>query len=97
MKDLLHLSIITAEGAAYDRMVGYVNIPTPTGSVGVLSGHAPMLCAVKKGLVRCGFGAGRGQSIHVGSGVANIDSNQVTILVSDASAETEYPSSSPAL
>ena len=46
MENMIHLSVVTADGVALDTQVSYVNIPTGSGSVGVLHGHAPMLCAV---------------------------------------------------
>ena len=49
MADRIKLSVVTAEGDSHEKMVNYVSIPTAFGSVGVLSGHAPMLCAVKAG------------------------------------------------
>ena len=63
MADPIKLSVVSQEGTAFERNVNYVNIPTPFGSVGVLSGHAPMLCAVAAGLLRWGrrpAPAGRG-------------------------------------
>lgn len=89
MRDELHLSIITVEGAVIDRMVGYVRLPVEDGSLGVLTGHAPMLCAIKKGMVKFSYGAGQGHFISVGDGIANINNNQVTLLVSSAGEESE--------
>lgn len=51
----IHLSLVTSDGASFDGAVSYVNIPTAAGSVGVLAGHASMLCAVKR--VRCSIAA----------------------------------------
>lgn len=89
MRDELHLSVITAQGAVIDRMVGYVRLPVEDGSLGVLTGHAPMLCAVKKGLVKFSYGTSQGHCVSVGDGVANINHNEVTLLVSWADAENK--------
>ena len=78
----IHLSLVTSDGASFDGAVSYVNIPTAAGSVGVLAGHASMLCAVKKGalLYRCEDGPL--QTVMVGDGIANVNHNEVTLLVS---------------
>lgn len=84
MADNISLSVVTADGVAFEKKVSYVNIPTSFGSVGILTGHAPMLCAVSKGVVRCTYGENIGASVEVSDGVANVAENEVTLLVSDA-------------
>ena len=56
--DEIALCVLTAEGPVLERMVESVNLPTSFGSVGVLRGHAPMLCAVEQGILRCRCSAG---------------------------------------
>ena len=84
MEDKIRLSVVTATGTVFEKTVNYVNIPTDFGSVGILKGHAPMLCAVSKGVVRCAFGDGGCAKISVSGGVANIADNEVTLLASSA-------------
>lgn len=83
MEDMIHLSVVTADGIALDKQVSYVNIPTGSGSVGVLNGHAPMLCAVSAGKVRYSMADGSTGEIEVGDGVANAGGSEVTLLVSE--------------
>ena len=78
----IHLSVVTADGTAIDKAVSYVNIPTAAGSIGVLSGHASMICAVKKGLVRYSIDDDSAGKILVGDGIADVNWNEVTLLVS---------------
>lgn len=78
----IHLSLVTSEGSALDKAVSYVNIPTAAGSIGVLSGHASMLCAVKKGPVSYRCEGGPVETVIVGDGIANVNHNEVTLLVS---------------
>ena len=83
MADKIKLSIVSQEGPALERDVSYVNIPTPFGSLGILSGHAALLCAVEEGTVRFRFGEEEETDrIPVGAGVAHVEDNQVTLLVS---------------
>lgn len=89
MADRIKLSIISSEGTAYEQNVSYVNLPTAFGSLGVLSGHAPMLCAVAEGVVRCTWGEEERALIKIGSGIANVADNEVTLLVSSAELLTE--------
>lgn len=83
MEDMIHLSVVTADGVALDKQVSYVNILTGSGSVGVLNGHAPMLCAVSAGKVRYSMADGSTGEIEVGDGVANAGGSEVTLLVSE--------------
>ena len=83
MEALFRLSIVTAEESVLDAQVSYVNLPTPFGSLGILARHAPMLCAVEKGIVRCKLEGGQSARILVGDGVASVADNELTLLVAD--------------
>ena len=78
----VRLSIVTGDGTVFEDTVEYVNLPTGFGSLGVLANHAPMLCAVEKGVVRC-TKEGETLRIRVGNGVASVENNEATLLVSD--------------
>ena len=82
MAESFRLSVMTAVGVVFEDTVEYVNIPTGFGSLGVMAKHAPMLCAVEKGVVRC-TKDGETIRIRVGSGVASVENNEATLLVSD--------------
>ena len=86
MAEGFHLSVLTGDGTIFDDRVDYVNLPTGYGSVGILAGHAPMLCAVDKGILRC-TKEGETLRIRVSSGIANVGNNEVTVLVSDGKME----------
>lgn len=82
MADSIRLSISTADGGGFDKQVSYVNLPTPDGSLGILRGHAPMLCAVGQGSVRY-TADGQTGSVRVGPGVATVADNEVLLLVKE--------------
>lgn len=86
MADRIHLRIVTPTGTALERDVNYVNLPTPGGSVGILANHAPMLCAVGKGKLRCRFEGGE-SLVFVAGGVASVEDNEVTVLAEEAESE----------
>ena len=83
MGALFRLSIVTAEESVLDTEVSYVNLPTAFGSLGILARHAPMLCAVEKGIVRCTLQSGETARVLVGEGVASVADNELTVLVAD--------------
>ena len=78
--DAIRLQIVTAEGTVLERAVEYVNLPTAFGSVGILSNHAPMLCAVEEGILRCRSGEGI-LRLRIGRGIASVENNEVNVLV----------------
>ena len=82
MADSFRLSVVTGDGTVFVDTVEYVNLPTGFGSLGVMAKHAPMLCAIEKGVVRC-TKDGETIRIRVGGGVASVENNEATLLVSD--------------
>ena len=81
--DRIKLHVVTGEGPVLEQTVESVNLPTGFGSLGVLSGHAPMLCAVEAGVLRC-RGSQGSTRVRISAGVASVEHNEVTVLVSDA-------------
>ena len=75
------LSVVTSGETVFDGQVSCVNIPTGFGSVGVLKGHADMLCNLEAGILRlrCEEGTIR---LRIGAGIASVEKNEVNILVS---------------
>ena len=80
MANCFHLCVMTAEGTLVDEKAEYCNLPTAGGSVGILADHAPMLCALNEGKVRCRMEDGTERVFCIPSGVAEIRDNRVTIL-----------------
>ena len=79
--DGISLHVLTADGPILERMVESVNLPTAFGSVGVLKGHADMLCNLEAGVLRlrCEEGTLR---LCISSGIASVEKNEVNILAS---------------
>ena len=84
MADKIHLSVVSPTSTVIDTMVSSLRIPTDFGSVGILSGHAPMVCSMEAGIVRVKYGDGLSASVRVSKGIANISDNEATLLVSEA-------------
>lgn len=84
MEKKLRLCVVTQDATVFDSDVNYVNIPTTNGSLGILTGHCPMVCAVGRGAIRCGFVGEGGAVIEVAGGIAEVSNNTVTVLATDA-------------
>ncbi len=89
MANCFHFQLISAEGTLLDEKAAYCNLPTGSGSVGVLANHAPMLCALREGTVLCRAEDGTEKHVKISDGVADVRDNSVTVLTDRAeTAET---------
>ena len=82
MEDRIHVRLLTPDGVGWEGRVSAVTLPTPDGSLGILGGHAPMLCAVAPGVVKCRSAAGESVSLSVSEGVAGVEKDELTLLLS---------------
>ena len=83
MADKIHFQISTADGLVCDSMASYALIPLSDGDVGVLSDHAPMIGALKEGVVRyvC---EGEDHFAAISGGVLSVVDNEVILLARTA-------------
>ena len=83
MADKIHFQIATADGVVCDSMASYALIPLSDGDVGVLSAHAPMIGALKEGVVRyvC---EGEDHFAAISGGVLSVVDNEVILLARTA-------------
>lgn len=84
MEKKLHLFVVTQNATVFDADVKYVNAPTPSGSLGILYGHTPMVCALTRGVLRCAYAGEEGAVIEVSGGILEVSDNVVTVLAKDA-------------
>ncbi|MCR5664296.1 MAG: F0F1 ATP synthase subunit epsilon [Oscillospiraceae bacterium] len=82
--DPIRLTFVTPEGGRWERQVRSVNLVSEDGSLGILAGHAPMLCTVRPCVVRARFGEEGELRVRVGEGFAWVENNGVTLLVAEA-------------
>ncbi len=79
----LTVRIITPDNTVWDSSAEEVILPSTTGQLGILSGHVPLLSALDIGVMRV-----RPQkdwlSISIAGGFAEVENNEVTILVNSA-------------
>ena len=83
MADKIHFQIATADGVVCDSMASHALIPLSDGDVGVLSDHAPMIGALKEGVVRyvC---EGEDHFAAISGGVLSVVDNEVILLARTA-------------
>ncbi len=83
MADKIHFQLATADGSVCDLMAGYVLVPMADGDVGILSGHAAMIGALREGVVKyvC---EGQEHYAAISGGVLSVADNELIILARTA-------------
>ena len=79
----LNVRVITPDKVVWDAMADELILPSSTGQVGILTGHAPLLTALDIGVMRLKSDAGW-TSIVLMEGFAEVEDNKVTILCNGA-------------
>lgn len=81
----LTIRVISPDKTVWDGPADEVILPSTTGQLGVLSGHAPMLTALDTGVMRVRAEKNASwQSIALLGGFAEVEEDEVTILVNGA-------------
>ena len=81
----LRLAIVTPVRSVVDTEADMVVAPGSEGELGILPGHAPLLVALKPGVVSYDEG-GRTTRMVIGGGFAEVTQEHVTVLASSAEA-----------
>lgn len=84
----LTVRVITPDATVWDANAEEVILPSTTGQLGILSGHAPLLSALDTGVMRVRPGK-EWENIALFGGFAEVEENEVTILVNGAERGTE--------
>ena len=83
---MLQVSVISPEAVLYQGATDSVVAPAFDGEVGILSGHAPMMALLGKGVLRIGGGAGAAaQRFNVDGGFLQVVDNTVRVVTERAS------------
>ncbi len=83
MADKIHFQITTAGGVVCDAMSSYALVPLSDGDAGILCGHAPMIGALKEGVVKY-VSEGEEHFAAVSGGVLSVADNEVILLARTA-------------
>jgi F-type H+-transporting ATPase subunit epsilon len=79
----LKVRVIAPDRTVWDSTADEVILPSTTGQLGILSGHAPLLTALDTGVMRVRPGK-NWVAIALMGGFAEVEENEVTILVNGA-------------
>ena len=79
---MLNVSVVSPEAVLYEGTTDSVVAPAFDGEVGILTGHAPMLALLGKGVLRLGGGA---QKFNVEGGFLQVVDNAVRVVTEKAS------------
>jgi F-type H+-transporting ATPase subunit epsilon len=85
---MLKLEIVTPEKKVFDSEVDSVTVPTASGEAGILSNHAPLVSALKPGVLTY-VNKGTAAKMAVGGGFVEVSNNQVSVLTDSAETADE--------
>src|SRR5262245_48771945 len=74
-----HFDLVSPEKYAFTGEVDQVDIPGVEGDFGVLAGHAPVIAAIRPGIITVHAGGTR-EKIIVTGGIAEVNENGLTVL-----------------
>jgi len=74
-----HFDLVSPEKLAFSGEVDQVDVPGVEGDFGVLAGHAPVVAAIRPGILTV-TSEGRHQKIIVLGGLAEMSDNGLTVL-----------------
>jgi len=74
-----HFDLVSPEKLAFSGEVDQVDIPGVEGDFGVLAGHAPVIAAIRPGILTVTVG-GNHQKIIVTGGLAEVSEKGLTVL-----------------
>jgi len=78
-----HFDLVSPEKLAFSGEVDQVDIPGLEGDFGVLAGHAPIVAAVRPGILTV-FSGGKQEKIIVLGGLAEMSETGLTVLANVA-------------
>jgi F-type H+-transporting ATPase subunit epsilon len=74
-----HFDLVSPEKLAFSGEVDQVDIPGLEGDFGVLAGHAPVIAAMRPGILTI-FAGGKKEKIIVVGGLAEVSDRGLTVL-----------------
>ena len=79
----LTLRVLAPDQSVFDNTADEIILPSTTGLLGILPGHISMVTAIDFGVLRV-LRNGNWDSIALTGGFAEVESNEVTVLVNKA-------------
>jgi F-type H+-transporting ATPase subunit epsilon len=85
---MLKLEIVTPEKKVLDESVDSVTVPTASGEAGILPNHAPLISALKPGILSYS-NKGTTERLAVSGGFVEVSANTVSVLTDTAETASE--------
>jgi F-type H+-transporting ATPase subunit epsilon len=85
---MLKLEIVTPEKKVLDEMVDSVTVPTASGEAGILPNHAPLISALKPGILSY-TNKGTTERLALAGGFVEVSANKVAVLTDTAETASE--------
>lgn len=85
---MLRLEIVTPEKKVVDETVDAVTVPTVNGEVGILPQHAPLISALKPGVLSYTRG-GAAERLVISGGFLEVSADKVSVLADVAETAAE--------
>ena len=79
-----HLDVVSAEQQMFSGLVEKIQVTGSEGELGIYPGHAPLLTAIKPGMIRIVKQHGHEEFIYLSGGILEVQPNFVTVLVDTA-------------
>jgi F-type H+-transporting ATPase subunit epsilon len=89
MANTIHVDIVSAEGHIHHGEARMVFVPASQGEVGIAPRHAPLLTALKPGVLRVETADGQMLQFFVGGGILEVQPRLVTVLADTALREKD--------
>ncbi len=80
----VHLDVVSAEEKLFSGLVESIQVSGSEGDLGVNYGHAPLLTALKPGMVRIVKQFGHEEVMYVAGGTLEVQPNIISILADTA-------------
>ncbi|KYP97062.1 ATP synthase F0F1 subunit epsilon [Sodalis-like endosymbiont of Proechinophthirus fluctus] len=79
-----HLDVVSAEKQMFSGLVEKIQVTGSEGELGIFPDHAPLLTAIKPGMVRIVKEHGNEEYIYLSGGVLEVQPSTVTVLADTA-------------
>lgn len=80
----VHLDVVSAEEQIFSGRVETLQVTGSEGELGIHPGHAPLITALKPGMVRLVKQHGHEELIYINGGVLEIQPGSITVLADTA-------------
>ncbi|WP_034918211.1 MULTISPECIES: F0F1 ATP synthase subunit epsilon [Erwinia] len=84
MATTYHLDVVSAEQQMFTGAVQKIQVSGSEGELGIFPGHAPLLTAIKPGMVRIVKEKGEEEYIYLSGGLLEVQPGSVTVLADTA-------------